>query len=274
MSITNNSTKPYKLSNYYATLALGYNELTLYQEAEAIATRALQLSPTSYRARYNRAISRWKMDDLRGAIAGVLSIDGLPEDVTTKPSRDSTFTLQLQWWNDPARIQEVRDLMEARNTRRKLEYNTRVENATEDAVEAGASAGPLQMKEKEDVLANTQAQTTNSKNKQFYMSTSEKKSIGSNTKEKERKKEKKHKARAAKRTAKRAQTGESATPDCKKTSTTRTYYPESKTIKSLKKLANCGFTNDEVVYLMEFGVNPWDEDVHSVFAYVDEYCIN
>ncbi|KAJ3869193.1 hypothetical protein EV359DRAFT_60089, partial [Lentinula novae-zelandiae] len=71
MSITNNSTKSYKLSNYYATLALGYNELTLYQEAEAIATRALQLSPTSYRARYNRAISRWKMDDLRGAIADI-----------------------------------------------------------------------------------------------------------------------------------------------------------------------------------------------------------
>ncbi|KAJ3861723.1 hypothetical protein EV359DRAFT_84035 [Lentinula novae-zelandiae] len=200
------------------------------------------------------------------------SIDGLPEDVTTNVIPHSQ--LQLQWWNDPARIQEVRDLMEACNTRRKLEYNTRVENATEDAVEAGASAGPLQMKEKEDVLANTQAQTTNSKNKQLYMSTSEKKSIGSNIKEKERKKEKKHKARVAKRTAKRAQTGESAAPDCKKTSTTRTYYPESKTIKSLEKLANCGFTNDEVVYLMEFGVNPWDEDVHSVFAYVDDYCIN
>ncbi|KAJ4494765.1 hypothetical protein C8J55DRAFT_497595 [Lentinula edodes] len=417
------NTKPYNLSNYYATLALGYNELTLYQEAEAIATRALQLSPTSYRARYNRAIARWKMDDLRGAVADIdilinsggknfpgvaqthktlhklselgddkyfdnstrgarqarlaqeskdlswpqpnlppvepskndhrpsneiapgqyrharpcrlhnlktcvhadcsfshtpdnysiqdidgrnvclnfllgcctrnkrcsyrHSIDGLPEDVTTKPSRDSTFTLQLQWWNDPARIQEVRDLMEARNTRRKLEYDTRAKNATEDAVETGS----LQAKEKEKVLPDTQTpQTTNRKNKQFYpkgRSTSEKKSsaskkssamsfaklqsIGSNTKEKERKKEKKHKARVAKRAAERDQTEESAAPDRKKTSTTRTYYPESKTVKSLEKLANCGFTNDEVVDLMEFGVNPWDEDAHSVFAHVDDY---
>ncbi|KAJ3881075.1 hypothetical protein F5051DRAFT_437336 [Lentinula edodes] len=408
MSISNNSTNPYKLSNCYATLALGYSELTLYQEAEAIATRALQLSPTSYRARYNRAIARWKMDDLRGAIADIdilinsggknfpgvaqthktlhklselgddnkyfdnstrgarqarlareskdlswpqpdlppvepskddhrpsneiapgqyrhgrpcrlhnsktcvhadcsfshtpdnysiqdidgrnvclnfllgcctrikrcsyrHSIDGLPEDVTSKPSRDSTFTLQLQWWNDPARIQEVRDLMEARNTRRKVEYNTRVENSTEDAVEVGASAGPLQVKQNENVLPDTQAQTTNRKNKQLYRYTSEKKSIGSNTKEKERK-EKKHTTRVAKR-AERDQMEESVAPDssCKKTSTTRTYYPESKTVKSLEKLANCGFTNDDVVDLMDFVINPWDEDAHSVFAHVDDY---
>ncbi|KAH7877269.1 uncharacterized protein C8R40DRAFT_1264085 [Lentinula edodes] len=420
MSSTNIFTKPYNLSNYYAALALGYNEITLYQEAEAITTRALQLSPTSYRARYNRAIARWKMDDLRGAVADIdiliisggknfpgvaqthktlhklfeldddnktfnngtrgarqarlareskdlswpqpdlapvepskddhrpsdeiapgqyrhgrpcrlhnlktcmhadcsfshtpdnnsirdidgrnvclnfllgcctrnkrcsyrHSIDGLSEDVTTKPSLDSTFTLQLQWWNDPARIQEVRDLMEARNTRRKLEYNIRAENATEGAVEAGS----LQTKKKENVLPDAQMQITNRKNKQFYpkrrttsdekssaikksstMSSSKLQSIGSNTKEKERKK---HNARVAKRAAKRDQTEESAAPDRKKTSTTRTYYPESKTVKSLEKLANCGFTNDEVVDLMEFGVNPWDEDAHSVFAHVDDY---
>ncbi|KAJ3811513.1 hypothetical protein F5876DRAFT_75761 [Lentinula aff. lateritia] len=131
------------------------------------------------------------------------SIVGLAEDVTTKLSRDSTFTLQLQWWNDPARMQE---------------------NATEDSVEAGSPHA----KKKENVLPDVQTQTTNRKNKQFYprgRSTSEEKSstmssaklqsIGSNTKEKERKKEKKPKARVSERAVKRDQTEESAAPDRK-----------------------------------------------------------
>lgn len=66
-----NSAKPFKIHKQYANLARGYTELTLYREAEAIATRALELNPRADHARYDRAMARWNSGNLRAAAAGI-----------------------------------------------------------------------------------------------------------------------------------------------------------------------------------------------------------
>ncbi|KAJ3760293.1 hypothetical protein EV360DRAFT_81323 [Lentinula raphanica] len=394
------SINPRELSNYYASLAHSYKELTLYHEAEEISTRALQLNPTSHKARFNRAMVRVELDDLPGAVADIdalfevkggekfhgarrnremlhelfrtrygsestpivfgdmkklswpqpelpaiepspedhcprveiapgqyryglacwghnikkkgcrredcihshtpdynsirdtkgrnvclyflvghcsrngnctyaHSTDGMPEDITTKPSLDSVFTLRAQWWNDSARMKEVHELLKQRSARRRARYEIGPHKAMFDQAAQGppeALAGALETvssEEEENVqLTKTamQAQDLGVESKQRHtpkekLETTGKKNphIGkevttpnssrvpvtpSNDEEKE-KKEKKRKAR--------------------------------KTVKIFERLTNCGLTDEDVVDLIEFGVNPWDEDAHSVFAYVDDY---
>ncbi|KAJ3797679.1 hypothetical protein GGU11DRAFT_53254 [Lentinula aff. detonsa] len=431
--------KPFDLSNYYASLAFSYNELTLYHEAEAIATRALQLNPTSLRARYSRAMARLEIDDLSGAVADIdalfnvnggksfpgakhirkmlhelleandgssesaLSIrrvnfkdlswpqpelpaaepseedhhprneiapgqyrnsltcwghntkkkkcphkdciyshapnfnsirdtegrnvclywlvgycvrnkscryrhstDGLPTDIITKPSLDSVFTLQAQWWNDPARMEEVCELMKQRSARRKAEYEMRSkarvnESATQDEprVENRSLRADSEEEEKDTQRPDTQTQIRGSdiQFKQLYttkgrdeimdektLSSSRKtstavfakvQSVCSIVEEKAMKKEEQCQAEAGNRAAKRDQSDQVdglVTLKPKRDIRTRTpYYPESWTVKSFKKLTNCGFTDDDVADLMGFGVNPWDKHAHSVFAYADDY---
>ncbi|KAF9075370.1 hypothetical protein BDP27DRAFT_1314882 [Rhodocollybia butyracea] len=208
-----------------------------YEEAEVIASRSLELDPRSRKARYSRAIARWKSGNLRGAVADIdtlyalgaqnfpglkktrktlyqilertgttllagerdlswpdiytdpvqptsddhrpfkeiapgqfrpgapcwhhnirecdggnsirdtndrnvclqfllgncqrercyhsHSTSGLPEDVTIAPSRDSKFTLRLQWWNNPSRMVEIRQLLQDRQDRRKARYEAK-----------------------------------------------------------------------------------------------------------------------------------------------------
>ncbi|KAJ3995772.1 hypothetical protein F5050DRAFT_1712657 [Lentinula boryana] len=432
---TASSGKPFDLSNYYASLAFSYNELTLYHEAEAIATRALQLNPTSLRARYSRALARVEKDDLSGAVADIdalfnvdggksfpgakyihkmlrelleaknessestlstrrvsfkdlswpqpelpaaepseedrhprneiapgqyrnslacrghntkknkcphkdciyshapnfnsirdtegrnvclyflvgccvrnkscryrHSTDGLPTDVIAKPSLDSVFTLQAQWWNDPARMEQVSELMKQRSARRKTEYEIRSkarvnESAAQDEPRVIRAASEEEEKEAQRPDTQTQTRGSDIQFKQLYttkgrakildektLSSSRKtstavpakvQSVCSIVEEKGMEKEEQCKAEAANRAAKRDQSDEVdglVTLKPKKDITTRTpYYPESWTVKSFKKLTNCGFTDDDVADLMEFGVNPWDEYAHSVFAYADDY---
>lgn len=71
MTDSKNSGRDPKLYRQYALLSRCYIELTLYREAEAVATRALELNPRADLARHGRAMARWKLGNLRGATAGM-----------------------------------------------------------------------------------------------------------------------------------------------------------------------------------------------------------
>ncbi|KAJ3714129.1 hypothetical protein C8R42DRAFT_646525 [Lentinula raphanica] len=386
------SINPRELSNYYASLAHSYKELTLYHEAEEISTRALQLNPTSHKARFNRAMVRVELDDLPGAVADIdalfevkggenfhgarhnremlhelfrtrygsestpivfgdmkklswpqpelpavepspedhcprveiapgqyrnspacwnhnnkkkrcrredcssshapdynsirdtkgrnvclyflvgccsrnnachysHSTDNLPQDITTKPSLDSVFTLRAQWWNDSARIKEVHELLKQRSARRRARYEigpqARFDRAAQDTPEAPAGALETVSSEEEENVQLTktamQAQELGVESKQRHTPKEKLETTG---------KKNPHIGK------------EVTTPNSSRVPVTPSNDEENvkkeknrkarKTVKIFERLTNCGLTDEDVVDLIEFGVNPWDEDAHYV----------
>ncbi|KIK62922.1 hypothetical protein GYMLUDRAFT_72163 [Collybiopsis luxurians FD-317 M1] len=391
------STKPFNAPRYYAWLASEYNDLTLYNEAEAIATRALELQPSKLKARYNRAIARSYMNDLHGAIADVdalfkpkpkklesqipgvtqlrdslhaiLQVDepsdatkktlswpdpdsvpakptkddhrprrveasgqirdalpcrtynkatcsiedcrfshtpdtnsirdtegrnvclnfllgrctrtkcfykhstsGLPKDITTAPSLNSTFTLKLQWWNDPVRMKEVGRHLDERHLRLDREYQDRVKARAAKAAQVPTTStekpakGKVPAKKISGLFVAKQAAEHNK-----LIASKPKSGIVGDEKLGSRKPTFKASAKLGPSIAMKKRDQKKVKPQQDNQTAKLSRYPLPKTAKSLQKFTNCGLTDKDVDDLIDFGVNPWDEVAHSVFAEVDDY---
>ncbi|KAF5391513.1 hypothetical protein D9757_002456 [Collybiopsis confluens] len=410
--------KPLDIPGYYGFLARNYTQLTLFDEAEAVATRALELQPSRLSARYHRAVARLKMDDLHGAVADVdalcqlvpkiemleskfpgiqqmrdslyatLQVDhpsevikktlswpgprtppapltnedhrprrvdqasgkvrntppcrrynrdstscqwhgdcgfshtpdvnsirdtkeqnvcltfllgrcprrkcyykhstsDLPSDVTTSPSCESTFTLKLQWWNDIIRLREVGRFLDERGLRLDREYQERVKareakagkavDAAPKVSNAPASSRVVEAVKKDVPPLKAHASAIVPSAAAVAKTTT----IG---------REKPETGYAKKSSNKKTNPSMAATPvpagaiqkfkekkaqqqqqHIMAASSKVNRYPLSRSVKALEKFANCGFTDDDVGDLLEFGMNPWDENAHSVFAEVDDW---
>lgn len=224
---------------------------------------------------------------------------GLPPDFTIPgPSLDSTLTVELQWWNNPARMEEIRQHLRDRDARQKTEYEARVVARSKKAAKAQAQAleaTSTTVDEAKSLPSNENIHSTTllppnidqiqRKTKRGQPKYQPQGSTGKNRKNRKKSikihsvdtvalvdtglvetaKLNSETARDSKKSTKsqaltKVESDMGPVPISQRRKLAQSYYPMSRTVKSFQRLTNCGFTDDDVAELTRMGVNPWDDN--------------